>query len=149
MIKKILIGIGILSIIFMTWVAIPLKDGYMFRIGFVAVLLVLLSFVFIEEMKQDSLLRYVPLCLIGMLLITIGISPFIPKGGESFWIDEMDTVYAISLTPNEILKNSIETGVVSPQWFEGGGTPPGYFMVTSYWANITGGANNLIFIHND
>ncbi len=59
-------------------------------------------------------------------------------GEESFWIDEAATVYTTQQSPLEIIEDIYTTTKQAPQYYEGGGSPPFYFLVANYWTNLVG-----------
>ncbi len=70
--------------------------------------------------------------LLGLLLRVYEI------GKESFWIDEAATVYTTQQKPSEIIEDIYATTKQAPEYFEGGGTPPFYFLLANYWTQLVG-----------
>jgi len=70
--------------------------------------------------------------LLGLFLRVYGI------GSESFWTDESATAYTTQLKASEIIDNIYTTTKHAPEYFEGGGTPPFYYVLANYWTKIIG-----------
>lgn len=59
-------------------------------------------------------------------------------GSESFWIDEMATVYTTQQNPSDIVGDIYLTTRHAPEYFEWGGTPPLFYVLANYWTKIAG-----------
>ena len=84
-------------------------------------------------MKNKKLIALLSLIiLLGLFLRVYDI------GEESFWIDEAATVYTTQQSPSEIIEDIYITTKQAPEYYEGGGSPPFYFIVANYWTKLVG-----------
>lgn len=81
------------------------------------------------------------LFLLVLILILGAFLRIYKLGSESFWIDEMETIYAVQQESfPTVLKNIYQTGLAAPQYYDEGdtGAMPLNFLFSYYWTKIFG-----------